>query len=203
MAEQGISENDQNPVAPVDCIQLRALPRPVLLILLLGAWLALGSGLGLVSGCASKPVPTTSTHVDSVLVRKGERKLELHKDGAVYRTYRIALGDNPRGHKMHEGDERTPEGDYILDWRNPRSSYHKSIHISYPNSSDEAFARAMGKSPGGMIMIHGRPNWLTSPAVAKEYDGRDWTNGCIAVTNPEMDEIWRLVKDGTPIRILP
>jgi len=202
MAEQGISGNAQNAVAPVNCILAHALPRPILLVLLLGAWLGLGAGLGLVSGCASKPAPT-STHVDRVLVRKGERKLELHKDGAVYRTYRIALGDSPRGHKMQEGDERTPEGDYILDWRNPRSSYHKSIHVSYPNSRDAAFARALGKSPGGMIMIHGRPNWLTSPAVAKDYDGRDWTDGCIAVTNPEMDEIWRLVKDGTPIRILP
>ena len=202
MAEQGISSSDQNLVAAVGYNQARALPRPVLLALLFGAWLGLGSGLGLVSGCASKPAPT-SPHVDRVLVRKGERKLELHKDGAVYRSYRIALGDNPRGHKMREGDERTPEGDYILDWRNPRSSYYKSIHVSYPNARDKAFARALGESPGGMIMIHGRPNWLTSPAVAREYDGRDWTNGCIAVTNAEMDEIWRLVKDGTPIRILP
>ena len=91
----------------------------------------------------------------------------------------------------------------MLDWRNPNSSYYKSIHVSYPNERDRAFARAMGVEPGGMIMIHGRPNWLTSARVAREYDGRDWTDGCIAVTNPEMDEIWSLVRDGTPIRILP
>jgi len=156
----------------------------------------------LMNGCASKPEPVVSK-VDSVVVRKGKREMDLIKGGAVYRSYRISLGDSPRGHKMREGDERTPEGDYILDWRNPRSSFHKSIHVSYPNTRDRAFARAMGFKPGGMIMIHGRPNWLTSAKVAKEYDGRDWTNGCIAVTNPEMDEIWRLVKDGTPIRILP
>ena len=156
----------------------------------------------LMNGCASKPEPVVSK-VDSVVVRKGKREMDLIKGGAVYRSYRISLGDSPRGHKMREGDERTPEGDYILDWRNPRSSFPKSIHVSYPNTRDRAFARAMGFKPGGMIMIHGRPNWLTSAKVAKEYDGRDWTNGCIAVTNPEMDEIWRLVKDGTPIRILP
>ena len=158
--------------------------------------------LALAGGCASKPEPVVSK-VDSVVVRKGKRRMDLLKSGAVYRSYRISLGDNPRGHKMREGDERTPEGDYILDWRNPRSSYYKSIHVSYPNTHDRAFAQAMGFQPGGMIMIHGRPNWLTSAKVAKEYDGRDWTNGCIAVTNPEMDEIWHLVKDGTPIRILP
>lgn len=155
------------------------------------------------TGCASKPEPTVSRMIDSVVVRKGKRQMELIKDGEVYRSYSISLGDNPRGHKMAEGDERTPEGDYILDWRNPRSSFYKSIHVSYPNERDRAFARAMGFSPGGMIMNHGRPNWLTSAKVAKEYDGRDWTDGCIAVTNPEMDEIWRLVRNGTPIRILP
>lgn len=205
MAEQGISGTTQNPVVQIHRKPASALSPPRLPVMLLGLWLGLGPGLGMLSGCASKPAPSvsTSTHVDHVLVRKGERILELHKDGAVYRSYRIALGDNPRGHKMREGDERTPEGDYILDWRNPRSSYYKSIHVSYPNARDKAFARALGENPGGMIMIHGRPNWLTSPAVAREYDGRDWTNGCIAVTNPEMDEIWRLVKDGTPIRILP
>lgn len=157
---------------------------------------------GLLAGCASQPEPTVN-FVDSVLVRKGERTLQLLHEGDVYREYRIALGDSPEGHKFQEGDERTPEGDYVLNWRNPNSSFHKSIHISYPNYRDRAFARAIGVDPGGMIMIHGRPNWLTSPAVAREYDNRDWTDGCIAVKNDEMDEIWRLVRDGTPIRILP
>jgi len=171
-------------------------------IALLLATLTCALLVALAGGCASKPEPVVNK-VDSVVVRKAKRQMDLLKSGAVYRRYRISLGDSPRGHKMREGDERTPEGDYVLDWRNPRSSFYKSIHVSYPNSRDRAFARAMGFQPGGMIMIHGRPNWLTSAKVAKEYDGRDWTNGCIAVTNPEMDEIWRLVKDGTPIRILP
>ncbi|WP_295543177.1 L,D-transpeptidase family protein [uncultured Thiohalocapsa sp.] len=170
-----------------------------------GAAVALAALLVLtapLAGCASKPEPTVR-FVDSVLVRKGDRTLQLLHDGDVHREYKIALGDSPVGHKFEEGDERTPEGDYVLNWRNPNSNFHKSIHISYPNARDRAFARAMDINPGGMIMIHGRPNWLTSPAVAREYDGRDWTDGCIAVKNHEMDEIWRLVRDGTPIRILP
>lgn len=156
-------------------------------------------------GCASKPEPEPerSPYVDRVLVRKAERRLELHKDGEVYRTYRISLGDQPRGHKVQEGDERTPEGNYVLDWRNPNSAFHKSIHVSYPNDLDRTVARALGVSPGGMIMIHGLPNWLSSPRLAEEYRRQDWTNGCIAVGNEEMDEIWALVADGTPITLLP
>lgn len=172
-----------------------------LLLVVLVAFSTLLGG-GLLTGCASKP-EVEPRFVDSVLVRKGERRLQLLHDGEVFREYTVALGDSPVGHKFQEGDERTPEGDYVLNWRNPNSNFHKSIHISYPNHRDRAFARAMGVNPGGMIMIHGRPNWLTSPAVAREYDGRDWTDGCIAVKNHEMDEIWRLVRDGTPIRILP
>lgn len=169
------------------------------LALLLGLLPVLG-GLG---GCASEPPPPTVRYVDTVVVKKGERKLQLVQNHKVVKEYRVALGANPRGHKTQEGDERTPEGEYILDWRNPASTYHKSIHISYPNAMDRAVARSLGVQPGGMIMIHGRPNYITSPRIHQEYDRRDWTNGCIAVTNQEMDEIWRLVRDGTPIRILP
>jgi murein L,D-transpeptidase YafK len=129
--------------------------------------------------------------------------MQLLKAGQVVREYRVNLGDNPNGHKERQGDERTPEGDYILDWRNPRSLYHKSIHISYPNPEDRRNAAAQGVDPGGMIMIHGRPSYIDSPRILAEYDSRDWTNGCIAVKNAEMDEIWRAVRDGTPIRILP
>jgi murein L,D-transpeptidase YafK len=158
----------------------------------------------LAAGCASKPEPPKSRHIDRVVVKKGERRLELHWGGEVYRSYKISLGDNPKGHKMMEGDERTPEGNYILDWRNPNSSYYKSIHISYPNALDRSVARSLGVSPGGMIMIHGLPNWLSSPSLADEYRRLDWTDGCIAVgSNAEMEEIWRLVRDGTPITILP
>lgn len=167
------------------------------------AALALALVAALVAGCASKPEPPASPYVDRVLVKKGERRLELLKDGEVHRAYRISLGDQPRGHKIQEGDERTPEGNYLLDWRNPNSSFHKSIHISYPNELDRNVARSLGVSPGGMIMIHGLPNWLSSPRLAAEYRRQDWTDGCIAVGNAEMDEIWRLVRDGTPITILP
>jgi len=157
-----------------------------------------------VAGCSSPPPrPPQRLVADQVVVKKSERKLMLLSRGKVIREYRVALGDNPRGHKMHEGDERTPEGNYVLDWRNPRSNYYKSIHVSYPNSEDRFFAQLMGYEPGGMIMIHGKPNYVRSPAVMKEYDRRDWTDGCIAVDNREMDEIWYAVRDGTPIRILP
>jgi murein L,D-transpeptidase YafK len=155
-------------------------------------------------GCSGTPErpATTSQYVDKVLVKKSERKMQLLKNGEVIREYRIALGASPKGHKFQEGDERTPIGDYTLDWRNPRSSYHKSIHVSYPNERDKALAQFLGITPGGMIMVHGMPNHIQSPMVRAEYTRRDWTDGCIAVQDDEMDEIWRLVRDGTPIRIV-
>lgn len=143
----------------------------------------------------------TSFAIDKVVVRKGERRLYLMSGEEAVRSYRISLGDNPEGHKLYEGDQRTPEGDYTLDWRNANSDFYKSIHISYPNERDRELAHSWGLSPGGSIMIHGLPNDAGDLAFA--YTGLDWTNGCIAVTNQEMDEIWQLVNDGTPIRILP
>ncbi|WP_242469282.1 L,D-transpeptidase family protein [Rhabdochromatium marinum] len=157
----------------------------------------IGSG-----GCATKPPPQPD-FADQVVVRKEARTLQLLNNGRVFREYRINLGDAPRGHKIQEGDERTPEGDYWLDWRNPNSRFYKSIHVSYPNQADQDFARMIGVSPGGMIMIHGRPNWLTPGPLMKDYDELDWTDGCIAVSNEAMDEIWRKVRDNTPISILP
>lgn len=139
--------------------------------------------------------------VSEVLVRKEERRLYLLAGDQVVRSYRIGLGDNPSGHKLYEGDERTPEGEYILDWRNPDSDFYKSIHISYPNNQDRELASAWGLDPGGSIMIHGLPTGVGDMAFA--YLGLDWTDGCIAVSNEEMDEIWQLVADGTPIRIVP
>lgn len=136
---------------------------------------------------------------DLVRVHKAERRLELIGDGKVLRNYGIALGGDPVGHKHQEGDQRTPEGNYVLDWRNPNSIAHRSIHISYPNADDEAAAKARNVDAGGMIMIHGQPNgygwwgWLLQLV--------DWTDGCIAVTDSDMDEIWALVADGTPIEI--
>ena len=138
---------------------------------------------------------------DLVLVRKHERKLYLIRNDKHFREYKIALGDNPIGHKQQEGDQRTPEGKYILDYKKPDSAFYKAIHISYPNEQDKMNARELGVSPGGAIMIHGQKNgysWLS--LISQSFD---WTLGCIAVKNPEMDEIWDSVMVGTPIIIEP
>ena len=111
------------------------------------------------------------------------------------------IGDNPVGHKLYEGDERTPEGDYVLDWRNASSDFYKSIHISYPSPRDRELAEAWGLDPGGSIMIHGLPNEPAYPS--RRYLQADWTDGCIAVSNAAMIDIWLSVDDGTPITILP
>lgn len=139
--------------------------------------------------------------IDAVIVKKSERQLFLVRDGEPVRRYRISLGDSPIGHKLSEGDRRTPEGDYILDWRNADSRFYKSIHISYPSSHDRELAEAWGLNPGGSIMIHGLPNNAGDLSFA--YEGLDWTEGCIGVSNEAMDEIWQMVHDGTPITILP
>ena len=138
---------------------------------------------------------------DLVVVEKAERAIYLMRDGEVLREYRVALGRNPVGPKIREGDSRTPEGVYRLDWRNPQSRYYRSIHISYPNESDRRRAAERGVPPGGDIMIHGQPPG--SPASPAAQIPWDWTDGCIAVTNGEMDEIWALVDDGTKIEIRP
>lgn len=139
--------------------------------------------------------------IDRVLVLKDERRLMLIDDGQVVRDYAVALGFEPVGHKQREGDGRTPEGRYVIDWRNPHSQFHRSLHISYPDAGDRAAAAARGEDPGGAIMIHGLPadaGWIGAAHALK-----DWTAGCIAVTNDEIEEIWRLVPDGTPIEIRP
>lgn len=138
---------------------------------------------------------------DKVVVYKAKRRLDLLNDGKRIRSYRISLGGNPVGHKKQEGDSKTPEGDYLIDWRNPKSKYTLSLHISYPNKADKAQAAKRGVSPGGDIMIHGLPNgWeAAGPALA----GVDWTDGCIAVDNWAIKEIWKAVPNGTPITINP
>lgn len=139
--------------------------------------------------------------ISKVRVHKTDRRLELLAGAEVVRSYRISLGRNPVGHKVAEGDSRTPEGMYTLDFRNPNSDFFRSIRISYPNERDRKLAEAWGLDPGGNIMIHGLPNEAGDLAFA--YTGLDWTEGCIAVTNEEMNEIWELVDVGTPILILP
>ncbi|MEM7041742.1 MAG: L,D-transpeptidase family protein [Pseudomonadota bacterium] len=139
--------------------------------------------------------------IDLVVIYKKDRLLQLKSKGDVVRSYDIALGAQPEGHKLKEGDNRTPEGVYTLDWRNSQSQFHRSIHISYPRKDEEAAAHRRGLSPGGLIMIHGLPNGRRADDMNHPYS--DWTNGCIAVTNDEMDEIWSLVEDGTTIIIFP
>ena len=138
---------------------------------------------------------------DKVVVEKTNRKLHLMKNGEAFRTFDIALGIAPIGHKQEEGDNRTPEGTYWLDLRNPNSDYFLSIRISYPNDTDRREAMLKGVNPGGQIMIHGQPNTPTYSAAF--YRQADWTNGCIAVSNSDMIDIWLMTPDRVPIEILP
>jgi murein L,D-transpeptidase YafK len=142
-------------------------------------------------------VPTAT----EVVVHKSARRLELWRGSTLLRSYRVSLGLRPEGHKQREGDFRTPEGRYLLDSRNPRSDFFLSIRVSYPNERDRARARKAGVPPGGLIMIHGLPN---EPRWTPEHYAReDWTDGCIALSNADMMEVWMLVSDGTPIDIRP
>jgi murein L,D-transpeptidase YafK len=146
--------------------------------------------------------PTTSMPTaDRVLVYKGDRKMILFHGDSILRTYKVSLGLNPVGHKERAGDFRTPEGRYRLTRRNPRSDFFLSIQVSYPNDADVKHARRNGWDSGGSIMIHGLPNQLKhTPAY---YASSDWTDGCIAVSNSDMLEIWLLIEDNAPIEILP
>jgi murein L,D-transpeptidase YafK len=138
---------------------------------------------------------------DLVVVEKANRQLHLVKDGEIFRTFKIALGMMPVGHKQKEGDFRTPEGRYFLDMRNPNSEFFLSIHVSYPDAHDLREARARGVDPGGAIMIHGQPNVPTRSETY--YRTRDWTNGCVAVSNSDMIDIWLMTGENTPIEIRP
>ena len=138
---------------------------------------------------------------DRVEVFKGARRLELKRQGRTIRTYRVALGFAPTGHKEREGDGRTPEGKYVIDGRNPRSAFHLSLRVSYPDEADKARAAARGVAPGGDIFIHGRPNGLRKFFV--RHPRKDWTVGCVAVADAEIREIWSLVPTGARIVIRP
>jgi murein L,D-transpeptidase YafK len=137
--------------------------------------------------------------VDRVEVKKSVRRMYLMDGDVVVREYRIALGKSPRGHKLQEGDNRTPEGKYYLDFVMDDSAFYRSMHISYPNLRDKNRAESLGVSPGGNIKIHGLKNG--DRRAAQFIQSFDWTNGCIAITNEEMDELVSLVKIGTPIYI--
>ena len=138
---------------------------------------------------------------DMVLVIKSEGKLYLKKDGKVFGEYPVVFGANPKGHKLQEGDERTPEGEYVLDYKKEDSAFYKAIHISYPNEFDIERAKNNGVEPGGAIMIHGQKTDIGWLALISQYF--NWTDGCIAVSNNDMDEIWEAVDAGTPIKIKP
>ncbi|MDX1404754.1 MAG: L,D-transpeptidase family protein [Woeseiaceae bacterium] len=138
---------------------------------------------------------------DKVVVEKAKRKLHLMRNGKAFRSFDIALGVQPIGDKEQEGDQKTPEGVYSMDIRYAESDYFLAIHISYPNAADRAQARQLGVDPGGQIMIHGQPNTPTYSAAY--YRNEDWTNGCIAVSNSDMIDIWLMTGVNTPIEILP
>lgn len=168
-------------------------------------WLSAALMLGLCALAASllharKPgvwppvLAPAGERADEIRVDKSERRMQLLRGGKVIRTYRILLGDAPVGHKRQQGDERTPEGRYRITFRNDKSRFHLSLRISYPNEADRAQALARGVDPGGDIMIHG----ATPPGYRS-----DWTDGCIALTDREIEEVWRLVPLDTPISIDP
>lgn len=161
---------------------------------LIGAGLALGAAGAVATNREMRPA-------DLVVVVKSEHRLYLIRDGLPYRTFRVSLGLNPAGPKEREGDFRTPEGRYTIDGRNPRSDFYLALHVSYPNGADADRARAKGVSPGGSIMIHGLPNTPRRPT--SYYLSSDWTNGCIALSNDDMLEVWLLTRPDTPIEIRP
>lgn len=167
--------------------------RPNLLVMRFSVALLLF--LAVVSVAASEP------SADLVRVWKSERKLEVISGGKVTHEFKVALGGSPKGHKTKEGDRKTPEGKYALDYKKPDSAFYKAIHISYPNANDISQARTHNVLPGGQVMIHGQKNglgWLSF--ITQHFD---WTSGCIALTNSDMDILWPLVREGTTVEILP
>jgi len=142
-----------------------------------------------------------SNKADEVLVIKSERRLYLIKNNKQFAEYRVTFGDNPEGHKVQQGDQKTPEGKYILDYKNPNSNYYKSIHISYPNKKDREISKKLGVNPGGEIMIHGQLNgWEWASPITQLFS---WTDGCIALSNEDMGQLWLAIDPGTPIEIRP
>ena len=152
--------------------------------------------LGLYCTAAAAPV-----QADKIVILKSARTMTLLSGSKVLKTYKVALGSVPVGPKQVEGDHKTPEGDYIIDAKNAHSQFHLSLHISYPSAADQQRARSLGARPGGAIMIHGlaRPFAYLGPL----HRQTDWTDGCIAVTNAEIEEIWKLVPVGTRVEIRP
>ena len=171
--------------------------RPLVVSALSALLILVGAGPGTQGIARANDFPVA----DKVLVEKSKRKLHLLRGGVAFRSFDIALGIRPIGDKEKEGDFKTPEGNYLLDARNPDSEYFLAIHVSYPDSQDRAEARSKGEDPGGAIMIHGQPNDPTRSEAY--YRTQDWTNGCIAVSNSDMIDIWLMTAENTPIEIRP
>ncbi|MGA7831878.1 MAG: L,D-transpeptidase family protein [Terracidiphilus sp.] len=172
-------------------IHIRFAVLPICVIVCLVFWAFAGN----------LPAQTPQQQADSILILKKDHVMELLAGGKVIRSYKVALGRGGLAPKEREGDARTPEGHYTIDAKSAASHYHKAMHVSYPNAADRARAARLGVAPGGSIMIHGLPNgegWIG--AAHRLYD---WTLGCIAVTDEEIDEIFKLVPVGTPVEIRP
>lgn len=152
---------------------------------------------------ASLPDAEIHKTADYVFVEKGKRRLTVWRDGGLLATFPVRLGRTPTGAKSREGDGRTPEGVYSIDYRKSDSSFYRAFHISYPSPMDSVMAQKQGVSPGGAIMIHGLPNDADKDAAKRIHKYVDWTEGCIAMTNSEIDELWQMVPPGTPIEIIP
>ena len=168
--------------------------KPASIVRFLPAWL-------LVLLCCVPVISWGNEKADAVIVDKSDARLYLKRNGKVLRSFRVKFGSEPQGHKVQQGDGRTPEGRYTLDYKNPHSRYHKSIHVSYPNAQDRANARRRGVDPGGDIMVHGQPNdWGWAWPDTQLFN---WTDGCIALSNKDMDVVWSSVDVGTPILIRP
>ncbi len=159
-------------------------------------------GAGWVLAAAPEPALVLPI-IERIVVYKAERRMELYSEGQLVHTFTgLQLGDAPVGHKQFQGDEKTPEGRYTIDYGNPESAYHLSLHIDYPRAADKAYARVQGRRPGGQIFIHGQPNGWVGGVLGDRVPG-DWTDGCVALSNAEIEALWEAVPNGTPIEILP
>lgn len=155
----------------------------------------------LLLGCSQKQSTAALEHADKILILKSERKLSLLRDGHVLRSYKVALGSNPVGAKTRKGDHKTPEGLYTIDSKKEHSRSHRALHISYPDAEDREQAQASGYDAGGDVEIHGIENGLGW--IGRLHRTADWTDGCIALTDEEIDEVWKAVDVGTPVEIKP
>jgi len=167
--------------------------------ILLAVFLIIGATAIFFFAHQDRKVLPAGTTIDRILVEKSERKLSILRGGKVLKTYHVALGRNPIGAKEQEGDNKTPEGIYTIDYRNPKSDYHLALHISYPCAEDITRAAQRGVNAGFDIMIHGLPNG--QDRIGAAHRQKDWTAGCIAVTDEEIDELYRVTPDGTTIEI--